>query len=65
MIQEKPMATPLDPKQIVNVQEIAISNMLEIEALRELLFEKGIISEEEFIAKFKKLDREMEEKGGR
>ena len=56
------MSTPLDPKQIVTVQELAISNMLGIEALRQLLFEKGIISEEEFIARFKKVDREMKEK---
>jgi len=33
--------------------------------LRELLFEKGIISEEEFIDRYKRLDREMKEKGGR
>jgi hypothetical protein len=39
--------------------------MLEIEALRQLLFEKGIITEEEFIARYKKLDREIKEKGGR
>jgi len=58
------MATPLDPKQIVTVQELAISNMLELEALRQLLFDKGIITEEEFIAKFKKLDREMKERRG-
>jgi hypothetical protein len=58
------MATPLDPKEIVTVQELAVSNMLEIEALRQLLFEKGIISKEEFIARYKKLDREMKEKGG-
>jgi hypothetical protein len=43
------MATPLDPEQIVTVQELAISNMLEIGALRELLLEKGIISKEEFL----------------
>ena len=59
------MAIPLDPKQIVTVQELAVSNMLELETLRQLLFEKGIISEDEFIAKFKKLDREMKENGGR
>ena len=59
------MAILLDPKEVVTVQELAISNMLEIEALRQLLFEKGIITEEEFIAKFKKLDREMKEKGGK
>jgi len=59
------MAKPLDPKEVVTVQELAISNMLEIETLRQLLFEKGIISENEFIARYKKLDREMKERGGR
>ena len=59
------MAKPLDPKEVVTVQELAISNMLELEALRELLFEKVIITEQEFLAKFKKLDREMKEKGGK
>ena len=59
------MAIPLDPKQVVTVQELAISNMLELETLRQLLFEKGIITQDEFLAKFKKLDREMKEKGGR
>jgi hypothetical protein len=33
--------------------------------LRELQFEKGIIGEEEFIARYKKLDSKMKEKGGR
>ena len=59
------MAIPLDPKKIVTVEELAISNMLEIETLRQLLFEKGIMTEDEFIAKFKKLDREMKERRGR
>jgi len=31
----------------------------------ELLFEKGIITKDEFIAKFKKLDREMKERRGK
>jgi len=39
--------------------------MLEIEAFRELLFEKGIITKEQFLTKFKELDRKMKEKGGR
>ena len=59
------MAIPLDPKEIVTVQELAISNMLEIETLRQLLFEKGIITEEEFIERYKKLSREMKEKRGK
>lgn len=39
--------------------------MLEIEALIELLVEKGIITPEEFIARFRKLDREIREKRGK
>ena len=42
------MAKPLDPKEIVAVQELAVSNMLELETLSQLLFEKGIIGEEGF-----------------
>jgi len=53
------MSKPLGPKEIVTVQELAVSNMLELETLRQLLFEKGIISEDESISKFKKLDREI------
>jgi hypothetical protein len=56
---------PLDPKEIVIVQELAVSNMLELETLRQLLFEEGIIIEEEFIVRYKKLDTEMKEKGAR
>ena len=59
------MTKPLDPKQIVTTQELAISNMLEIEALRQLLFEKRIKTEKEFIAKFKTLNKEMREKKGK
>ena len=58
-------AKVLDPKEIVTIQELAVCNMLEIEALRQLLLEKGIISEEEFIAKFKRLDKETKQKRGR
>jgi hypothetical protein len=39
--------------------------IVKIGALHELLFEKGIISEDEFMAKFKKLDRVMKGKGGK
>jgi len=56
------MAIPLDPKEIVTVQELAISNMLEIEALKQLLFEKGIITEDEFIERYKQLSKEMKGK---
>jgi hypothetical protein len=44
-------ATPLNPKEIVTIQELAISNMFEFEALRQLLFQKAIIAGEEFVAR--------------
>jgi len=51
---------------LASLQDAAISEMRQAcEGLIELLMEKGIISEEEFIAKYKKLDREMKEKGGK
>jgi hypothetical protein len=34
-------------------------------ALRELLFEKGIVTEDKFIARYKKLHRDMNERQGR
>lgn len=40
------MAKLLGPKQIATVQTLAISDIREIEALRQLLFEKGIIPED-------------------
>ena len=39
--------------------------MLEIEAVRQLLFEKGVISEQEFLDKFKKIAKEMKERRGK
>jgi hypothetical protein len=50
-------AIPCDPKQIVTMEELAMSNMLERELLRELLLDKGIITEVEFVARFGKIDR--------
>jgi hypothetical protein len=39
--------------------------LLWIGALRELLFEKGIVSEKEFIDRYKKLNREFQAKRGK
>jgi hypothetical protein len=47
------------------MEELAMSNMLERELLRELLFEEGIITEVEFVARFEKLDRQQKGKGRR
>ena len=51
------MAEPLDPKEIVSMEEPTISNMYEIEALIEVLAEKGFICKEEVLEKIKKMRR--------
>jgi hypothetical protein len=43
------MATPLDPKQIVSLQELLMSQVVQQEALTRLLVEKGIFTREEFL----------------
>jgi hypothetical protein len=49
------MAEPLDHKEIVTINEIAITNMVEISALIELLDEKGVITKEELMEKCRKV----------
>ena len=49
------MAEPLDPKEVVSIEEIAISNMYEIEALIEVLARKGIVSKEEILEEIRKM----------
>ncbi len=36
------MADPLDPKELITIEEVAISNMWEITALVEVLERKGV-----------------------
>ena len=51
------MAEPLDPKEVVSIEELAISNMYEIEALIEVLARKGIVSKVEVLEEIKKMKR--------
>jgi hypothetical protein len=47
------------------MKELAISNMLELEAVRQSLFGKEIITAKDFIATFRKLDKEMKGRRGK
>ena len=38
------MTEPLNPKEVVSIEELALSNMYEIEALIEVLTRKEIVS---------------------
>ena len=49
------MAKKLDPKEIVSLEELLMSNVMEQEALVNLLERKGIISKAELLEEIKKL----------
>jgi len=43
------MATPLDSKQIVSIEELLMSQVVQQEAFSRLLIEKGIFTRGEFL----------------
>ena len=47
------MAEKLDPKEIVSFKELLMANSMQVDALAQLLIEKGVITEEEFFSKLK------------
>ena len=57
------MAQKLDSKEVVTTEEIAQSNMFQIEAILRLLVKKGIITKQEFLDEMQELKREMAAKG--
>jgi len=46
------MARPFDPREMVTIQEIAISNMLENKALIELLLENTVVHKRNLLEKW-------------
>ena len=51
------MAKKLDPKELVTFKELLISNSIQIEALTQLLVEKGLINFEEVFDKLKEVQK--------
>ncbi len=49
------MAEPLDPDNLVTLEELAISNMWETSALVELLERKGVLTKQEVLDMIKEL----------
>ena len=49
------MAKKLDPKEIVSFEELLVSNVIEQDALVNLLERKGIIKKAELLEEIKKL----------
>ena len=56
------MAEKLDPKELVSFGELIRANSIQVDALSQLLIEKGLITEEEFFVKLKQVQYEWERK---
>ena len=50
----------LSNKDLVTFKELLMANSIQVDALAQLLIEKGLISKEEFFAKLKEVQAEYE-----
>ena len=58
------MARKLDDKELVSFEENLRANMIQVDALSQLLIEKGLITEQEFYTKLKQVQHDYESKRG-
>ena len=56
------MAEELDSKELVTFKELLITNSIQVDALTQLLVEKGIITEQEFFSRLKQVQAEYQDK---
>jgi hypothetical protein len=56
------MAKELDKNETASFEELLISNMIEIQAVTQLLVEKGIITKQEYYGKLKSVQKEYDER---
>ena len=56
------MAEKLDEKELVTFKELLMANSAQVDAVCQLLIEKGIITEEEFYSKLSQVVHEYREK---
>ena len=49
------MVQQLDPSELVSFKELLISNSIQLDAMAQLLIEKGIFTQEEFFTKLKQV----------
>ena len=54
------MAQKLSDKDLVSFKELLMANSIQVDALAQLLIEKGLISREEFFKKLKEVQSEYE-----
>ncbi|MCB2168426.1 MAG: hypothetical protein KQI78_12260 [Deltaproteobacteria bacterium] len=56
------MATKLNDDELVSFKELLMANEVYIEALVQLLMDKGVFSKEELLRKIKEVQRELIQK---
>ena len=56
------MAEELDSKELVTFKELLIANSIQVDALTQLLAEKGIFTEQEFFSKLKQIQAEYKKR---
>ena len=56
------MVAKLDERELVRFKELLMANSIQVDALSQLLIEKGIFSEQEFFTKLKMVQMEYESK---
>jgi hypothetical protein len=57
-----PMATPLDPDELVSFKELLLANSIQNDAIVQLLIEEGITTQEKFFNKLKQVQAQYEAK---
>ena len=56
------MAKKLNDKEVVTFEELSISNSIQLDALCQLLIEKGLITKQEFFSTLKQVESEYQRK---
>ena len=54
------MAEKLDPDELVSFKELLMANSIQVDAVAQLLIEKGTITTEEFFAQLKQVQSEYQ-----
>ena len=49
------MAEALDPKEVVEFKELLLANTIQIDTMYQMLMDKGLFTEQEFLEKMKKV----------
>ena len=56
------MAKKLEPSELVSFKELLMENSIQIDALCQLLIEKGLITQQEFFTKLKQVQTDYHNK---